>query len=321
MHYSHVHKTPIHPPVTYSKQLISLGSCFADQIGQKLKGHRFNIECNPYGVVYNPYTLCTQLRRSIDDVSPNSAGFLINDDIWYHHDYHSSINSESKEELLHKLNNLNEVVKEQLASADYLILTLGSAMVYRHTGFNLMVGNCHKVPQSQFTQEMLSARDISTRLSSTLAGIWDFNPHLNVILTVSPVRYLKDGAIHNTRSKAQLITSAMLLEERHQQVTYWPAYEIFMDQLRGYRWVESDLVHPNAVAVDIIWEAFVQSAMAEQTINILDRVVKLNAQIAHRPFNPRSASHQKFVDSLTTRILAFNEEYPDIPLSVNEIIV
>ncbi len=319
MHYSHIHKTPIQPSVTYSQQLISLGSCFADQIGLKLLSHRFNIDCNSFGVVYNPFTLCTQLRRSIDKLPPNEQGFLMNDDIWYHHDYHSSINGQSQQQLLSKINGLHTAIRAQLTSADCLIVTLGSAMVYRHTATNQIVGNCHKVHQSQFNQELLSARDITTRLSSTLAAIWDVNSDLQVILTVSPVRYLKDGAINNSRSKAQLITSTMLLEERHQNVTYWPAYEIFMDQLRGYRWVESDLVHPNKAAIDVIWEAFVQSAMSEETISTLDRVKKLNAQLSHRPFNPKSASHQKFIANLKAQIMTFKTEYPDIPLSINEI--
>lgn len=319
MHYSHIPKTPIHPSVTYSKQLISLGSCFADQIGRKLVNHRFNIECNPFGIIYNPYTLCQQLRKSIDALPPSEEGFLVNDDIWYHHDYHSSVNGESQEQLQSKLTSLHNTMRTQLASADILILTLGSAMVYRHTESNQMVGNCHKVPQAQFTQEMLTSREITTRLSTTLAAIWDVNPDLQVILTVSPVRYLKDGAINNTRSKAQLITSTMLLEERHRQVSYWPAYEIFMDQLRGYRWVESDLVHPNAAAIDIIWEAFAESAMSEKTISILDRVKKINGQLSHRPFNPNSTSHLKFVHNLKAQITQFNSEYPEIPLSVEEI--
>lgn len=319
MYHTHVSRTPISPPITYAKPLFSLGSCFADEIGGKLASHRFDIWSNPYGTLYNPYTICKHLRASVEESSPYEEGFVEVDGLVYHHDFHSEFRAESAEHLSDQINHIYTSVNARLVDASHVMITLGSAFVYRQVDSGMIVGNCHKVPQANFEKEMLSARAIVTRLSSTLLAIWETNPALHVILTVSPVRYFRDGAVNNTRSKAQLITACMLLEERHNQVTYYPSYEIMMDELRGYRWVKSDLVHPNEEAVDVVWEAFVQSAMSEETIATLDRVKQLNAQLNHKPFNPKSESHQLFVKNLRSKIQAFKKEYPHISISEDEI--
>lgn len=319
MRYTTVIPSPLFSGISYSDQIVTIGSCFADQIGNKLVDNRFLTCQNPFGTSYNPYTICQHLHTTIHGLEPNPLLYVQKDGLWCHHAYHSSFVSETMEELKRSLLERSRIVLQQLSHANFLLITLGSAIVYRHIATNHIVGNCHKVPGDQFVQELMTSRAIVTRMSSTLEGLWDINPNLQVILTVSPVRYLKDGAVQNSRSKAQLITSAMMLEDRHHKVAYWPAYEIFMDELRDYRWVDSDMVHPNSEAVDIIWKAFTESAMSRETLDLLNQIGKLNQQLAHRPFNPHTEAHKKFVQNLKASIADLNANHPEIPFDLNEV--
>lgn len=317
-YYSQVKVIPLDSLLDYQQSIVTLGSCFSDQIGRLLQDHRFDTTVNPLGILYNPHTISRHLATAITHQSLSPDGYLTVDGLTYHHDFHSTMKAESISTLESKINAAYLSLGSTLKTANLLIITLGTAVAYRHINSGHIVGNCHRVAQSQFDQILLSSRAITTRLSTVITALREYNPSLQILLTVSPVRYLKYGAILNNRSKAQLLIAAMRLEERHESVTYWPAYELFMDELRDYRWVESDLVHPNKQAVEVIWSRFVDSALDRQSQLILRDVKSINAQLSHRPFNPQSASHLAAQHKLYQRMADLRKTHPYLQWSEEE---
>ena len=318
-YYSHIKINPLDNPLSYHESIVTLGSCFSDQIGRLLHQYRHDISINPLGIMYNPHTISSHLATAITSQSAQTDGYVLSDGLTYHHDFHSSMRAEDESSLKSTINSAYQSLGRSLLTASTLIITLGTAVAHRHRDSGRIVGNCHKVPQRHFDQGLIPTRAITTRLSTVITALKEYNPGIQVILTVSPVRYLKYGAVLNSRSKAQLLTSAMLLEERHDSVTYWPAYELFMDELRDYRWVESDLVHPNQQAIQVIWSRFVDSAYSEEAKLILKEVKGINAQLNHRPFNPQSESHLAGLQHLRKRISDLKLQHPYLRLSEDEV--
>lgn len=319
--HSYISIPPLEKQLSYNQSIVTLGSCFSDHIGRLLEQHRFDVSVNPLGILYNPHIIAHHLDTSITTQTPQAQAYITREGLTYHHNFHSSFRDQSQANLEEILNKSYQTLAEKLKSATTLIVTLGTAVGYRKNESGQLVGNCHKLPQNLFTQTLIDTRAITTRLSTVFCAIREYNPNIQIILTVSPVRYLKFGAVTNNRSKAQLLTAAMRLEQRHDFVSYWPAYEVFIDELRDYRWVESDLVHPNRQAIQHIWSRFIDTALTDGTIAILNEVRSINSQLSHRPFNPQSESHINAQSDLRKRINNLKKKYPDLKLSEDEVII
>lgn len=299
--------------IDYKSTIISLGSCFAVNIAEKFNYFKFQNIVNPFGILFHPIAIHTIIRRAVEEDFFAESELFFHNERWHCFDAHSDLSSVNKEELLQNLNQNLSFLKSKIESASHMLITLGTAWVYKEKTSQKIVGNCHKVPQAQFEKELLSATQIEAAISDTISLLHRVNPNLNVVLTISPVRHLKDGFIENQQSKANLIIGVH--QAIHQQPTttsYFPSYEIMMDELRDYRFYAQDMIHPNQTAIDYIWERFAETSISAAILPIMDEVESVQKALAHKPFNPNSESHQKFMLQLNQRILRLQQKNPNI---------
>jgi hypothetical protein len=301
-----------HHQIDYTSKLMLLGSCFSENIGSKFDYHKFKSDVNPFGILFHPVAIENLITRSINEDFYSDEEIISQNEIYYCFDAHSKLNTFSKVQLLERLNTqLNETL-HQIKSASHIIITLGTAWVYRHIAADKIVANCHKIPQKQFLKELLSVEDIVASLERIIALVRIVNPKVNFIFTVSPVRHLKDGFVENNRSKAHLLAAIHQVVEPRKQLFYFPSYEIMMDELRDYRFYNQDMIHPNDLAIDYIWETFKTVWLAEDAIEISEKIASLQTKKAHRPFNQNSEAHQKFLANLQLEIGQIQKELPHV---------
>jgi len=305
--------TPSDNSIDYQSKSVLLGSCFVENIGTKLEYFKFQQFQNPFGILFHPLAVENLIQRAIAGKTYRKDEIFEQDGIWRCFDAHSELRSEDSEVLLNLLNQRLTETKTSLETFSHIIITLGTAGVYEHQASGKVVANCHKVPQKQFTKELLSLAKIESTLQNVIALIQKMNPNAQIVFTISPVRHLKDGFVENQRSKAHLITAVhSLLSSRAQsrELFYFPSYEIMMDELRDYRFYGKDMVHPNELAVDYIWERFKSVWISENVYPVMEKVDAVQKGLLHRPFNPDSEAHQKFKTSLGTKITYLQERYP-----------
>ncbi len=230
--------------------------------------------------------------------------------IWVHPDFHSSLASSDRQQAVNQINQALQHVRKELQDTTYLFITLGTSIVYRWKKTDKIVANCHKLPTSEFTRESVSAQEGAGALAEAFAAVKKINPDIRIILTVSPVRHVRDGLVANTRSKARLFEMIDILEATDAAVSYFPAYEWLMDDLRDYRYYGADLIHPNDQAIEFIWEKFSSHYFNSDTSNLNMRIDKVLTGLAHRPFNPDTDEHRAFVSRLSTEIKELETRYP-----------
>ncbi|MBN4083013.1 GSCFA domain-containing protein, partial [bacterium AH-315-A23] len=224
-------------------------------------------------------------------------------------DAHSDLSAVNKIELIQNLNDKIESTNQQINKSTHIIITLGTAWVYRFIETDKYVGNCHKVPQKKFLKELLSAEEIIASLENICVLTKEVNPSVNIIFTVSPVRHLKDGFIENSQSKAHLLSAIHQLVDKREQTYYFPSYEIMMDDLRDYRFYNNDMLHPNETAVDYIWGNFKEVWVSEKSVSIMKEVNTIQKGLLHKPFNSKSEQYQNFLVDLQEKIAALKKRY------------
>ncbi|MGO4821434.1 MULTISPECIES: GSCFA domain-containing protein [unclassified Flavobacterium] len=299
-------------PISYNSQIVSLGSCFAVNIAEKLEYFKFQNSCNPFGILFHPLAIEKLIDFAVSKKEFTAADVFFHNDHWHSYDAHSVLSNESAEELVKELNLIINATSQQLRDASHIIITYGTAWVYENIESSTIVANCHKVPQKQFDKQILSVSAIENSIDRTLKLIEKLNPSASVIFTVSPVRHIKDGYIENQLSKSHLISaihSILSTVDYQLNTEYFPSYEIMMDELRDYRFYNSDMLHPTPVAVDYIWERFKDTVIADSALSTLDAVASIQKSLQHRPFNPNSVSHQKFVQNLNSKISEMVAQY------------
>ena len=297
--------------LNYSSVFFTIGSCFADNAGNKLREHKFISSVNPFGTVYDPLSIHRLIKYAIENNAPDAATFVEREGIFFCDELHSSVNATSREGLSKKINELVADVHKRIKHADVFLITYGTAFIYNQIATGKPVANCHKLPGRLFDKNLLNPQDIVTSFSEVHELIRKVNPDARFILTVSPVRHLKDTLELNAVSKAVLRLAVHNLKEVP-GVFYFPAFEIMNDDLRDYRFYAADLIHPNEQALDYIWSYLSQFLFGTEMLDLMGRVEKLNRSLNHRPFNPASGSYKKFLESLEKEILEFN---PKIDLS------
>ena len=304
--------------IGYDSRIISIGSCFAVNIAEKFNYFKFQNVVNPFGILFHPIALQTIIRRAVEEDFFVESELFFHNERWHCFDTHSDLSSVNKEELLQNLNQNLSHLKSKIESASHMLITFGTAWVYKEKTSRKIVANCHKVPQTQFEKELLSATQIEVAILDTISLLLQVNSNLNVILTISPVRHLKDGFIQNQQSKANLIIGVHQAIHRQQTtgnqklLTYFPSYEIMMDELRDYRFYAQDMIHPNQTAIDYIWKRFAETSISNAVLLIMDEVESVQKALSHKPFNPNSESHQKFLLQLNQRIIRLQEKSPTI---------
>ncbi|HEY5822807.1 MAG TPA: GSCFA domain-containing protein [Cyclobacteriaceae bacterium] len=290
--------------ISHSAQILTIGSCFADSIGNRLAGNKFHALTNPFGTTYNPLSIHKLLQMACHNQVPSPETYLINEDIHSNYDFHSSLSALSRQELEKKLKEMIGGVHHFLSQCDFLFITYGTSWVYERKDTQETVANCHKQPSSLFTKSLLNQKAIEDSFKEMYADLKKLNPNIQIILTLSPVRHLKDTIELNSVSKSILRTACYTISESSEDVNYFPAYEIMMDDLRDYRFYTADMIHPSAEAEEYIWNKFSESHFSPETRNLLKEWQTVKKMIEHRPFHPSSASHQKFVKDLRAKLEA-----------------
>ncbi len=277
---------------TYRSNFTSLGSCFADSIGRRLQRDKFNILPNPYGVIFNPISIFDLINITLGQKEIHPDLYLEHDERYLHHQFHSQLNADSQQALAAQLNKRIEQTKSQLNKSNILILTFGTAFIHRHKATDTIVANCHKVSASEFQKELLTQKQILLAFEE----VYSLLPKdIHIILTVSPVRHIREGLPENMESKAILRSTCGSFTRQYKNVNYFPAFEIMLDELRDYRYYKSDLIHPTTEAEDMIYHRFLDSLLDQKAKPILEKVQQINRALAHTPFNEHSSAHKKFL--------------------------
>jgi len=287
--------------IDYASKLLLIGSCFSENISKKLAYYKFDVASNPFGILFNPKAIETLIGNSLNEKIYTEKDIFLLNERWHCFDAHSDLSAVDKNELIFNLNSAIKSTKKQLNESTHIIITLGTAWVYKFAETGFVVGNCHKVPQKKFAKELLSVEEVTASLENICTLIKDINPKATIVFTVSPVRHLKDGFVENSQSKAHLITA---IHETLEVVSekYFPSFEIMMDDLRDYRFYNSDMIHPNETAVDYIWEHFMHVWINENAASIMKEVDTIQKGLAHKPFNPNSEQHLHFLADLQQKI-------------------
>ena len=300
-------------PIDYDSRIISFGSCFAQNIGEKFSYFKFQNTVNPFGIIFNPVSIENLISRAVNNQKFTENDIFFHNDLWHCFEVHSELSHSDKTIFLDRLNQILSDFHLQIFKSTHFQITYGTSWVYRNKSSNSIVANCHKVPQSQFDKEILSVATIEKSIQNTIDLIQKVNPNCYFIFTVSPVRHIKDGFVENQRSKAHLISAL------HNFVTlslskcnYFPSYEIMMDELRDYRFYAEDMLHPSQTAIDYIWKRFSENYISEENFATMEEVCSIQKGLAHRPFNPNTASHQKFLNTLKNKIFKLQEQFPRI---------
>lgn len=298
--------------IDYSSKLVSLGSCFAENMGDKFDYFKFSTITNPFGIIFNPISLEKIILRSIHKKYFTEKDIFFHNEAWHCFEVHSELSNPNKTEFLTTLNQLIDTTNGHLEKATHCLITLGTSWVYKHIESDTLVANCHKVSQKQFVKELLSVTDIDASLKRIVSEIQVVNPNCKFIFTISPVRHSKDGFVENNVSKSHLITALNHFLSNATSSIYFPSYEIMMDELRDYRFYAEDMLHPNQTAIDYIWMKFSVNYINETEFETMQHVSEIQKALNHKPFNPNSESHLKFQDNLKQKINAIVAKYPEM---------
>lgn len=277
------------------QSIVTMGSCFADSIGSRLLQFKLQALVNPFGVIYSPPAIHKALRYAIfnEPVPPHT--FVQNQDVHLNYDFHSEFSSLRLEDLQNHLKETIGTTHYFLNNARWLVLTYGTAFVYERNDTGEIVANCHKQPTTLFRKSLLTQQQITNSFQSLYRELKQFNPSIRIILTVSPVRHIKDTLELNSVSKSLLRVACHTLTEAFPDVVYFPAYEILLDDLRDYRFYKNDMLHPTTEAEDYIWEHFMATYGSQNLNSFIEKWKSIQQALSHKPFQPASAAHQKFI--------------------------
>lgn len=295
----------------HHSSLVLLGSCFSEHMEGKFQYYKFDTFANPFGILFNPIAIETAVRSCVKKVSYSHHDLLKYGDIWMSLNHHSRFDQRDQQQVLDNINKHIEIGHQRLRNASHVIITLGTSWVYKWKENNLVVGNCHKIPQKSFSKELLSSEEIVESLRQTTGLIRSMNKKASFIFTVSPVRHLKDGFIENTLSKS-LLHKAIHEVTKEIEAEYFPAYEIMMDDLRDYRFYKNDLVHPNEMAIDYIWDLFKESWITENSRKMMIEIEDIQKSLAHKAFDASSEAHIKFLKKTEQKIDSLKKKLPEI---------
>lgn len=269
--------------ISQKDPIMLVGSCFVDAIGQRLEHSGWDVCCNPFGVMYNPFSIADCLQRCMDRKPLEPSALVERDGLWHSWYHHGSFSRRDRDDCLETCNVSVEKGYDALQKSHVLVVTFGTAYVFELKENKSVVANCHKVPARYFERYRLSVEAIVERWKFLFENLRQLNPQLKVIFTVSPIRHLADTAHGNQLSKSVLLLSTeQLCGERSD---YFPAYEIVLDELRDYRYYDRDMVHPNDLAADIVWNRFQQYYMTLETQQQAAEAYKAFRASQHRPIN------------------------------------
>ncbi|MFT4752615.1 MAG: hypothetical protein ACI9GM_001153 [Salibacteraceae bacterium] len=281
--------------ISYDSSVLFLGSCFSLSIHNQLQNLKFHTFSNPFGIVYNPTSLSKQLKRVCTEKKYLESDLHFHNERWFSFDHHSDFSYPSKEDCLHSINHSLEQAHAHLKKSDFIFITLGTAWTYHHDKLKRSVSNCHKISSKNFTKKLTQVDEMVHQLIEAIQDLKSINPSVKVVFSVSPIRHLSDGHFENQVSKGRLFDTIHQLLAIDNSTRYFPAYELLLDDLRDYRFYNSDLLHPSSEAIEYIWSKFSETFINSNTSKTITRIEKLIQASKHQPFNPYSTAHQKFI--------------------------
>jgi len=299
--------------IDLKSSIVTIGSCFAQNIYSALNADKFKVYHNPFGTLYNPVSISQLLNASINNLKLDKSLFITRDSRTVHYQYHSDFNGHSVVDLQNLYEQYNNALKSKLANGNVLIITLGTASIFQHTQYDVIVANCHKQPSRLFERGILSIDQIKEALINSFNSLFKLNSSIRVILTVSPVRHIRDNLVKNSLSKSRLISASHELSSDYDLVEYFPSYEIMIDDLRDYRYYKQDMLHPNEAAIEYIYHIFQQRYFDAELSRILTDIRKVKRGMVHRPFNAKSDNYRRFLLDIMDKCESL-EEVADIDL-------
>ena len=301
--------------IDYNSKIMSMGSCFAENIAEKFDYFKFENAANPFGIVFNAVSIERLISRIVSQKLFTEKDIFYHNELWHCFEVHSNLSNPDKAIFLKNLNQIIKLSHLQMLECSHFIITLGTSWVYRNIENDEIVANCHKIPQKHFTKVLLSIETTQKSIANIIALIHSINKNLKFIFTISPVRHIKDGFIENNISKAILLQAVYQLSQTVNcklHTEYFPSYEIILDELRDYRFYKPDMLHPNQIAIDYVWEKFVQSAITESSLPIMQEVENIQKMISHKSSNIYSIQNQVFKLKVQEKINQLRLKNPHI---------
>lgn len=309
---------PAAHPIGHTSAIVSVGSCFAERIGDRLRHYKFRLLQNPFGIIFHPQPLIAPLKAALDQNVDFSKDLFFHEGRWRSLAFHSKLSHHDRDFLEAMVSWALQATRNALLQADLFIITLGSAIGFWHKQSAHIVANCHKLPQQDFESRMSRVTDLKADYEHFFAQLFAANPKVQVLLTVSPVRHLRTGIVENAGSKAVLRALCQELTEDHERVHYFPSWEILMDDLRDYRFYGRDLTHPTEVAEDYVWEKFSDAWVSPTAREVNKALESIFRDLAHRPVDPKSDASLAFLKKLHSRMDALRP-LVDLELEFREV--
>jgi hypothetical protein len=302
--------------ISHKDRIVSIGSCFSENIGKKFSDYKFSININPFGQQYNPHSIANAIHRLLESKPYTEKDLVFHDELYHSFDHHGSFSRNSVEETLNVVNQNLEQASQDLKTATVLFLTFGTSHVFSLKESGSVVSNCHKLSGNNFDRKLMKPAEIVDVLDNAFERLRKINPSLKIILSVSPVRYFAFGHHENTVSKSHLFSAIQELQEPHPEYFYFPAYELVMDDLRDYRFFAEDMLHPNYQATNYVWEKLCGAMIDKGTLQVMAEIDEILLAAKHKARNPTSEAHKKFVKKNLEKIemlkksfgLSFTEE-------------
>jgi hypothetical protein len=304
------------PALSHKNSLLLIGSCFTENIGEKLKRYKFTVLENPNGILFNPVSVAEAMVSYVENRQLTQDDLFHYNEGWHSWKHHSRFSSVDPAHSVEKINSSTQLAHDYLKNASCIMITLGSSWIYTLTEkasqfkSGLVAANNHKAPAEWFSRRLMSTEEVLHQLDHMIQRLFDFNENLRIIFTISPVRHLREGVIENNTSKAVLIQSVHQLVDKFEKLYYFPAYELLIDDLRDYRYYSEDLVHPNYFATQYVWEKFLDACMDDKTKALIEEIHSINLAYHHKAFNSSSEQHKNFLRSFHQKTMALQQKLP-----------
>lgn len=299
------------PPIRHTDHILLMGSCFAENIGALLSDAKFQLELNPFGILYNPLSISSALREIATKKEYMEKDLFAYRGLWHSPMHHGFFSASTPEETLQHINMRLQQAHQTLQKLDWLMLTFGTAYIYEQKETGKVVSNCHKLPENSFNRRLLPVDEIVDEYTSLITGLAARNPNLKILFTVSPIRHIRDGMHANQLSKSTLLLAIDRLQQLFpQHVFYFPSYEIVLDELRDYRFYADDMLHPSPLAIHYLWKRFSETFFSADTKQVMEEVEDIRRDLAHKPFHPASEAYQRFLGQIVLKIERLIGKYP-----------
>lgn len=297
--------------ISHANKVLLVGSCFTENIGNLLLQLQFQVYQNPHGIIYNPVSIFNSIAEVATTRKYTEKDLLLNNELYVSLNHHGKFSGLEKGQVLNSINDEIQHANEHFKESDFIVITLGTSFVYEYLELQKIAANCHKIPNTKFAKRLLTIPEIIEAFGT----IQLYLQNKKIIFTVSPVRHWRDGAVENQRSKSILIEGIHQIIDAHSNCIYFPAYEIMMDELRDYRFYEKDMLHPNTVAVEYIWQRFSETYFSASTQQINQQIAKINLLLQHRIKHENTNEQKQFNASVEKAIEKFKEEFPTVKVN------